>query len=180
MPKLQLTVAVNLYGLRKFKDALADADLRTSESRPIRNAVEQWGVLITDFLTTRWVIFSLGGGNWRALNAKYLAWKTRKGLLPFILRATDQAISLFSAKFARKPGAMGSDVKFGVRVSFGEAMQVPHMTNPQMTVASVMMLHQQGVGRLPQRKVIVGPDTETRGKMRAVMDAALREVASGK
>jgi len=179
MPKLQLTVAVNLHGLRKFKDALADADLRKSESRPIRDAVEQWGVLLTEFLSDRWLIFSLGGGTWKALNPKYLAWKIRKDYLPFILRMTDQAFNLFSAKFTRKPGAISGDVKFGVRVGFSEAMQVPHQTNPQMTVAAIMMLHQQGIGNLPQRKIIVGPDTATRAKMREVMDNALREVASG-
>lgn len=179
MPKLQLTVAVNLHGLRKFKDALEDADLRTAEARPIRDAVQQWGVLLTQFLSNRWRIFSLGGGNWKALNEKYQAWKVRKGFLPFILRMTDMAATLFSADFTRKPGAISSDVKFGVRVTFGEDMQVPHQTNPEMTVAAIMMLHQQGVGHLPQRKVIVGPDTDTRRKMRAVMDKALKQVASG-
>jgi len=177
--KLNVTVAVNLYGLRKFKGALEDADLRTSEARPIREALATWGDLLTQYLSNRWRIFSLGGGNWAPLNEKYRAWKLRKGFLPFILRMTDMAATLFSAKFSRKPGAINSDVKFGVRVGFGEDMQVPHMTNPNMTVAQIMMLHQEGVGRLPQRKVIVGPDTATRAQMRAVMDQALREVAAG-
>ena len=179
MAKLQLTVAVNLHGLRKFKGVLESTDLRTSEAAPIREALVKWGDLITNYLTKRWQIFSMGGGNWTALNAKYKAWKVRKGFLPFILRMTDQALSLFWIDFSRKPGALNEDIKFGVRIGFGEAMQVPHMTNPQMTVASIMMLHQQGVGKLPQRKVIVGPDTATRGKMRDVMDRALKKVARG-
>ncbi len=179
MAKLSLTVAVNLHGLRKFKDVLETTDLRTSEAAPIREAIEKWGDILTKFLSRRWRIFSLGGGNWPALNAKYRAWKVRKGFLPFILRMTDMSATLFSAEFSRKPGALSRDVKFGVRVGFGEDMQVPHQTNPQMTVAAIMRLHQEGVGRLPQRKVIVGPDTETRAKMREVMDKALKKVARG-
>jgi len=179
MPKLNLTVTVNLHGLRRFKDDLSTSDLRRSASRPIREALDQWAIILARFLTARWSLFSAGGGNWKHLSEKYLAWKRRKGLLPLILRATDLMFQAFSITFGRKPGRIAEDIPFGVRVGFGPGMQYPHTSNPSVTIAQLAMWHQTGEGRLPARKIIVGPDTETRAQMRATMQEAMLEVARG-
>ncbi len=172
MPKLQLTVNVNLHGLRKFKAALSN-DLRSSEARPIRDALNEWAVILARFWTARWSMFSGGGGNWRPLNAKYLARKVRKGLLPLILRATDEMFQNFAPDLAKKPGRLSEEIPNGIRVGFGGGMNYPHTTNPKVTIAQLAMFHQIGAGNLSARKIIVPPDTETRAKMRATMEEAV-------
>lgn len=176
MPRIQTTVAVNLHGLRKFKTALSN-DLRSSEARPIREALNQWAVILARFWTARWSFFSAGGGNWKPLNPKYLAWKMRKGLLPLILRSTDLMFQAFAPENARKPGKLSEEIPFGMRVGFGGGMQYPHTSNPNITVARLAMMHQTGEGNLPARKIIVPPDQETRAQMRATMEEAIREAA---
>ncbi len=176
MPKLQLTVAVNLHGLRKFKTALSN-DLRTSESRPIRDALNEWAVILARFWTARWSMFSAGGGDWRPLKPKYKAWKARKGLLTLILRATDLMFQSFAPEMAKKPGRLSEEIPNGIRVGFGGGMNYPHTTNPNVTIAQIAMFHQTGAGNLPKRKIIVPPDTETRALMRATMQEAVQEAA---
>lgn len=174
MPKLRTTVTVNLHGLRKFKDVLA-SDLRGSGQGPIRQALHEWAAIYARFLTARWEIFSRGGGNWRALRPATVLAKIAKGLLPLILRATDQMFQSFAPELARKPGRVTEDVPFGVRVGFGGGMRYPHSTAKGLTIAQLAMIHQVGAGNVPARKIIVPPDAATRKKMRDVMDVAMKE-----
>ena len=178
MPRLSTTVTVNLHGLRRFKETL-EQDLRGSGTGPIRDALHEWAVLMARFLRKRWMQFSHGGGNWRPLKPATLDRKRRRGLLRFILRATDEMYRAFEPELARKPGKVTEDIPFGVRVGFGGGMKYPHSEAKGLTIAELAMIHQQGNSRLPARKIIVPPDLETRGQMREVMQEAMVKVAKG-
>ena len=174
MPRLSTKVVLNLHGLRRFREAL-ESDLRTSEAGPIRDALKDWAVLMNRYLTRRW----REGDNWPPLAEATLARKRRLGLRREILRATDQMYQAFAIEVSRKPGRISEAIPFGIRVGFGGGMQYPHDTAKGLTIAELASIHQKGGGRLPQRKIIVPPDTATRAKMRAVMQKAMMKVAAG-
>jgi hypothetical protein len=172
LPKfLTTTVNVNLSGLRKFRDTL-EGDLRLSSNGPIRKALQDWGVIYGRFLIQRYFVFSMGGGNWPKLKPATLERKKKAGLLPWILRATDQMFQSFAPEFAAKPGGLTTQVPFGVRVGFGGGMRWPHST-ADMPIAELAAIHQK------RRKIIVPPDTATRKLMRDRMDLAVREALKG-
>lgn len=170
---MKTTVTLNLHGLRRFRETL-EADLRHGGNGPIRDALHEWAVLLARFLTRRWY----EGDNWKALKPATVARKLKQGLLPYILRATDQMFQAFAPELARKPGRVTQDVPFGVRVGFGGGMRYPHST-AKMSIAQLAMIHQLGLGNVPVRKIIVPPDAATRAKMRDVMQAACLRVARG-
>ena len=172
------TVTVKLTGMKKAQQAM-QADLRLSSSGPIREAMHDWVSIYGAFLTRRYFLFSQGGGDWRPLKPATLHAKERKGLLPFILRATDLMFQSFAPAFAAKPSPIGKDVPFGVRVSFAGGM---HQLYPgtTKTVAEVAMYHQQGGDTLPQRKIIVPPDAETKKAMRDRMQEATNQMWASK
>jgi len=171
-----ITVNVNLYKLRKFRHAL-EADLRLSSNGPVRKALDEWGSLIALFLLNRYERFSRGQGNWKALKPITLAGKVRRGLLLLILRATDTLYDYFNPTFSRKPGELSETIPFGVRVGFGKNMERLHPDSKNKTIREIAMFHQEGGGRLPQRKIIAPPDQDTINKMRAVMQKALEQSA---
>jgi hypothetical protein len=169
-----VSIKVKLTGLKKFQSAL-QSDLRLKSNGPIRSALQDWVVIWGRFLTERYQRFSQGGGNWPALKPATLVAKERKGLLPWILRATDLMFQAFAPELVAKPGYLSEEIPFGVRLKFGGGM---HQLYPgtTKTVAEVAMYHQQGGGNLPQRKIIVPPDVETRKKMRDRMDQGVNEL----
>lgn len=175
MARPSLTVVLNLHKLRGLKPAL-EADLRLAANGPVRNALQQWGALLGRFLTNRWRTFSFGLGNWKSLKPATLLRKLRKGQLLLILRATDKMFESFAPELVKKPGKVTQEVPFGMRVGFGGGMQYPHDRGGP-TMAQIARWHQTGAGHLPARKIIVGPDQETINEMRAVMKAAVAEVA---
>lgn len=178
MPKIKATVTVNLRGLTRYREAL-ESDLRLKANGPLRRALDEWGAIYARFLTKRWFVFSMGGGNWKKLKPATLERKKKAGLLPWILRATDQMFQAFAPSLARKPGRVSEQIPFGTRVGFGGGMQYPHsMAN--MPIARLAMIHQVGGGSLPARKIIVPPDAETRAEMREVMREAVLDLARGR
>ena len=176
MAFLQTTVNVNLHRLKRFQSAL-DADLRKSANGPVREAFNQWKIRYAAFLRRRYERFSRGAGNWPKLAASTLEYKKRNRLLMWILRATDTLYRALEPIASSKPGYVNQDIEFGIRVGFGGGMKYPHSTEGSVTIAQVASYHQKGGRHLPQRKIIVPPDTETVGLMREDMQKALRTMA---
>ena len=171
---LSFNVNVNLSKLKRFQESL-QADLRLSGNGPVREALHEWGAIIARFLTKRFFIFSLGGGNWKPLKPATLKAKKQKGLLPWILRATDLLFESFNPVLARKPGKITEEIPFGVRVGFGPNMRAMRYPGTNTSVAEVATYHQKGMGNLPVRKTIVPPDAPTIKEMRDVMAAAVKK-----
>lgn len=138
--------------------------------------MNDWVGIYARFLTERYNRFSFGGGNWAPLAPSTLKQKQRKGLLLLILRATDLMFQAFAPEFAGKPGGINKQIPFGVRISFGGGMNIPHPPS-EKTIGQIAMYHQLGGGRLPQRKILVPPDTDCVAQMRHRMFTALEEMA---
>lgn len=136
--------------------------------------MQDWVAIYARFLTRRYYLFSLGAGTWKHLKEATLKAKKKKGLLPFILRATDTMFRAFAPEFAAKPGGISQQIPFGVRVGFGGGMGGLYPNGK--TIAQVAMYHQLGEGNLPVRKIIVPPDTATVHEMRDRMAKALDQM----
>lgn len=173
---LRLTVNVNLSRLKRFKENL-DADLRLAANGPVRRAFQDWVTIYARFLTRRFFLFSLGAGTWKPLKPETLKRKKKRGLLPWILRATDTMFQMFAPQIAAKPGRLSEQIPFGVRVGFGGGMYMRYPDGPR--VAEVAMYHQEGAGNLPVRKIIVPPDQPTIKEMRDVMQDAIMDLEKG-
>lgn len=162
-----MTVHVDLSPLIKFKERVLQ------KSGHVRVALKQWAAIYRGFIQERFDKYSKGGGNWRALSPVTIAGR-RKGsgvsAVATILRDTG---TLFVALDPGKlnPGAIEKHTAFGVTVGYGGSGSHP---KGKMTIAKLAAIHDQGLGRMPQRQIIVGPDAKTLKLMTKAMDRALQ------
>lgn len=121
------------------------------------------------FLQERYRKYSKGGGNWKKLAASTIA---RKGHNT-ILIDTDRMFSLFQPQIVKTSGLLSNADKLGMTVDGGGKGYYPS----GKSVSEVMGYHQAGGGRLPRRKVIVGPDDATANKIARRYEQAIRNIA---
>ena len=76
--------------------------------------------------------------------------------------------------WSRKPGALQEDISFGVRVGYGGPSKHP---GGKASIADIAGFHDSGAGNLPERKIIVVPDTRTLDAMAGDMERGLGEMA---
>lgn len=169
---LNATVRIDLSALKEFKDRL-NKDLRAGGQQvggsPINNALKQWGVRYRTFIRLRFLIFSLGGGNWKPLSPK----RIRQKKSSVILIDTGQLFSALDPIFTGKPGALNEKIPFGVRVGYGGPGTYTKKYGGVATIADVANFHQTGAGRLPKREIIVPPDEQTIELMKQDMERAI-------
>jgi hypothetical protein len=72
-------------------------------------------------------------------------------------------------KFVGNPGAVQTNIPFGIRVGYGGFGSYPDGAK----IADIAFFHQIGAGFLPVRKTIVNPDNATLKAMRGDMERAL-------
>lgn len=76
--------------------------------------------------------------------------------------------------FQGKPGQLEKSIPFGIRVGYGGPSRHP---KAPMTVADLARMHDQGLGAVPERKIIVEPDDRTLSSMAGDMERALKRLA---
>lgn len=177
------TVTIDLGPLRKYRTAL-EADFRLRANGPVRKGFKQWGARYRSFLRERFDKYSKGGGDWAPLSPKTIA-RRRKGRARTTVRGErdrrfklgtvsilrDKGI-MFAALdpvFRNKPGQLQDDIPFGIRVGFGGA--APH-GDDKITVAYLALIHDQGLGHVPARVIVVAPDSATQRGMASDMERA--------
>jgi hypothetical protein len=129
------------------------------------------------FLGLRFARLSRGGGEWPPLAPSTIKAR-RKGKgkgKPAILRDVGLLYNALSPTL-NSPGAINERVPFGVRVGYGGPMR---HGEGRATIADIASYHQRGVGRLPQRKIIVPPDGSTRRGMMSDARRALKKITDG-
>jgi hypothetical protein len=120
------------------------------------------------FIRARWRKFSRGGGNWRPLAEATVIRKGNTLILIETSLAYKSVDPEFTQVFAIKPASRTiyqADVTFGSNATYQSGK----------TVNQIMGYHQEGRGNLPQRKVIVSPDTQTKQNMAARGAEVLRD-----
>lgn len=148
---MKLEVKVNYRGPRLKQLGRL---LRGRGSSPeFRKAFEQIQAIYRAFLIQRYRRFSAKQGNW-----KHLAQSTidRKGH-DTILVDTTLMFKEFRPVIVRTEGVLHPKNRIGLVIEYGTDAVYP----TGQKVAYIMAIHDQGGGRLPRRKLIVGMDEET-------------------
>lgn len=171
---------VPLPKLQRFAKAI-ESDLRMSGNGPIRAALRQWAVRYSSFTRERFLNYARGGGDWKPLAASTIAGRRKgrgkkKGAPPkvSILIDTGLLIGSLDPRFAAKPGPVTSDIPFGVRVTAGGTNQ----HSKGITFAKLVAIHHHGIGRVPQRKIIVFPSASVIAGMKSDMVRAIGRLKS--
>lgn len=165
MPAISFTV--DLKGLSRFQNSLS-RDLRNRENGPIREAINEWGVIYRRWLRARYSRYSRGGGSWPPLKPGTIK---RKGHAR-ILRDTDTMFEALDPQFQAKPGQLNQHIPFGIRTGYGSSAMHPTAKVPTDKLA---YWHQVGAGYLPARPIIVPPSGVVVREMADVMRKAVRK-----
>ena len=138
---------------------------------PIRDAFKQWEHRYKTFIQRRFKRNSRGGGDWPPL--KYARRRGRRDRAS-ILIDTGTLFKAIDPAWQGSPGALSESIPYGVRVGYGG----PH-THPKagISIADLAAIHDQGLGRVPKRQIIVPPDQSTITSMANDMQRALNKLA---
>lgn len=173
---ISTTIAIDLSRLKKFRNALS-SDLSGASQGPVRQALSQWAARYRGFVQERFDAFSKGGGDWPPLSPATIKAR-RKGKKPkkgkaakvAILRDTGTLFAALTPQFVGAPGAVERHVPFGVVVGYGGNASHP---NAPLSIAQLAAVHDQGLGNVPQRKILVPPSEHVKSLMIGDMDRAL-------
>lgn len=154
-----------IFHLKPWVDV---AKLMSLDSPARRKVYKQWAFRVRSFLQLRFAKFSRGGGDWPPLKKQTIARRRvgrrvkKVGRKTSLLRDTDTMFSALDARFTSKAGAIEQMVRDGIKIGFGGSAKHPKSS---MTVTKLAVIHQEGKGHMPQRKIIVGPDRRTKQGM---------------
>lgn len=141
---------IDLTGLGRFKKYLS------RRPGPIKQALSEWGHIYESFIRRRFVKYSRGGGDWQPLKPATVLAKGNA----IILRDTDLLFKSLKPEIKSITGLKpGAKLKATIRVPGNAAYDTG------VTVGDVLIWHQYGTSRMPQREVIVSPDSTTKHLM---------------
>lgn len=141
---------------------------------PLNDVYIQWAARYRAFAKRRFVKASRGDGTWKDLSpvTKKRRRKARRGHKgPRVFAILRDTGTLFAALEPRleNPGSLKKLLQKGVRVGYGGSAKHP---SGGLTIARLAEIHNRGLGRVPQRKIIVTPDRKT-------MDTMVRDFYRG-
>ncbi len=170
-----MTVKVDLRPLIALKNMFALASPRR------RKIFKQWAFVYRTFVRRRFDTYSRSMGNWPSLSPKTIARRRtgprarRIGRRTTMLRDTGTLYAALSPRFKGSPGALEQMVSDGVLVGFGGEARHP---TGRATIADIATFHDEGKGHLPQRQIIVDPDTKALDRMRGIVIREAKRVTS--
>ncbi len=111
----------------------------------------------------------ISGGGKRGVRALRKALASGGGQVA-ILRDTGTLFGALDPVFSSSPGAREQLIRNGIEVGFGGPAKHP---KGKATIADIASFHQFGSGNLPQREILVDPDTQTMSGMSNDADRAM-------
>jgi hypothetical protein len=182
------TVFINIGPLQNLRTQL-DAELASGGSGPIHDALRQWAFIVRTYEQRRFIRFARGGGDWPALAPSTIAGhrhgkggnfkrgkkalaksKASGGGQVSILWDVGTLLTALDPVFQSAPGAVEEAIPYGIEIGYGGP--APH-PGGHTTIADIAAFHDQGTGKLPQRKILADPDQSTTDKMQEVMIIAI-------
>lgn len=156
---MKLKVTASKVSVRK---KLADLERRTESPDPnYQKWLQRAARRLRSFWFNRFDRFSRGGGNWKST-------KRRKGSRgrnrARILRKTQTLIRALSPVFRGLAGQWEKIRGNSIETGYGGSARHPEA---KMTVLSLARIHNNGLGIVPRRQIIVRPDAATREQIRS-------------
>lgn len=180
-----MIVRVDTSGLEKYKKLVAGGFMR--------DVLTLWAKRYRADQQERFDKFSKGGGDWPPLAQSTIegrrhggkgGYKRGKGAMEAavaggggqvsILRDTNTLFMVLDPSFSGRPGQLQEFTDDGVRVGFGGPGRYP---DGSASVADIARFHDEGGGRLPQRKLLDEPTQETRDGMRQDLERGCERAA---
>ena len=154
---MKLKVTASATSVRR---KLTDLENKTQSPDP---NYETWLRRIARRMRSQWFHrfdrFSRGGGNWRSTNRRR---GSRGRNRAKILRKTNTLIKALSPVFRGLAGQWEKIRGNSVETGYGGSARHPEA---KMTVLSLARIHNEGLGIVPRRQIIVQPNAETRRLM---------------
>lgn len=160
---MPITTEVRTPGIERMK--------RTLSQRLAEKVMDAWEVIYRAFIRDRFERFSRGAGNWRAIKPSTAA---RKGST-LILRDTDRLFRDLSPLRDNSGALQIRRRSFRMTAFLGAGRSYPS----GVTTGEVASFHNEGDDRLPQRRIVVQPDSPTLSSMsrkgKEIVVGALRD-----
>lgn len=164
-------VTIDLKPLGRFR-YLIDRDLNRSGNGPVAKALNQWAVRYRGYIQERFARLSRGGGGvWPPLKPSTIAGR-RKGSKS-ILRDTGTLFAALSPIFRKNPGQYQKRIPGGIRVGYGTTAKHP---SGKISVAKLAKIHNDGLGRVPKRVIMVQPSQQVKTAMVGDMRRAIARI----
>ena len=157
---------MNLEPLSKLRRAWVSG--LSGGSGAMREALEKASGIYLQSMYERFNRYSSGGGDWAPLKQSTISRKGHDAILidTYTLRNTLDPRSRVSSGLISAGTA-------GYRIGIPDG--VPHPRS-KLSVSQLASVHQQGLGRVPARKIIVEASWITRHQMVKAMEVGLRRV----
>lgn len=150
---------VRLQGLKDLRDG-------RRQSSELRVAADLIRKDIEGFLIKRFNIFSKGGGEWPPLAESTVR---RKGHSKILIETGDLLKGVKQGLYQRITWS-------GPWLTITLRMRARRKHKPSgLPIQELIEIHQRGLGRVPKRKVLVGPDSVTRAKVERRLKTAMRK-----
>ena len=164
---------VNTNPLRKLSKALIMSKADNRHPRVVE-MYKQWTRIYRTFIHNRFKTNSRGGGDWAPLSAR----RIQKRGHSRILIETNTLLNAVSPDIYNAPGSFARRQGNGLIVGYGGSVVHPTAAKSgrSTTIQEIAGFHQTGGGRLPQRRIIVGPDKATVELVTKEIQAAVQDI----
>ena len=168
------------FNMRPFDKLVSAVELAGAEaaSTPLTAMFTAWGGRYMAFTRRRYLKFSRGGGDWAPLaeSTKARRRKPRRGHVGSrSMSILIDTRTLFNALTAGSTGNLSQVLKNpgGIRVGFAEGVQ--HGMDG-ITIRKLAVIHDQGLGNVPKRTILVPPDKVTENGMMKDAGTAMQDI----
>lgn len=175
----------NTNPIRRLAKALDLTGAAKNHPRVVK-MYKEWTKIYRGFVHKRFNAAARGNGTWPPLARPRSTPRTKSGKRDkrftrsgnLILIDTKTLLNAVDPDLYNAPGSFSRREGSGLIIGYGG--EVVHPTaaanGRNITIAQIAGFHQAGGGRLPQRRIIVGPDQDTIGKVTAEVNATVRDL----
>lgn len=140
-------------------------------TRPFLEAYDRIERTYAAFVLHRFDRFSRGAGNWRKLKPETIK---RKGSSAILVDTRAMRLGL-GATGGIKIRVSGGSGGVSVELRFAQRDRHP---NADLSISDLAAIHDGGLGKVPRRRILVGPDQTSRSDMLTAMRAACARTLS--
>lgn len=166
--------AVFSFSLSRSIKLAQDLASVVPQLRPIAVAYDQVQRRYQSFILERFDKFSRGQGNWRKLSDATIR---RKGSTGILVDTRAMRLGLAAKNGIGLVSKTATDGRVGMIMGFTNKSSHPRS---DLSIAQLATVHHLGLGRVPRRRILVGPGADAKRQMRKGLISACAKVLSGR
>jgi hypothetical protein len=171
---ISIKIAVKVEGLKRYEESIRQ-DMAGTGNGPLRQAMDKWPEIFMDYTQTRFMLFSMGGGNWPPLAAATVRKKKHSTIL------IDSGVLRDSLNPAHKSHRTVKRIPGGVKITQtgGYRRHPGTKSNSRpggISIGRLAEIHHGGDGHVPPRPIFADPDPATMQKIQRTIEDALKQL----